>query len=85
MDSDENRADAWYLAISEFLEAHSSEEDAKSPGTLVSALCRVLADAAVGVDDEPRRKVEAIASLTARAMGLNESVVMLKEPSRDVN
>jgi len=82
---DEVRADAWYLAISEFLESQSGEEDAKSPGTLVSALCRVLADAAVGVDADPRRKLEIMAGLTAQAMGLRESVVVVREPSAGLN
>ena len=85
MKIDEVRADAWYLAISEFLESQSGEEDAKSPGTLVSALCRVLADAAVGVDADPRRKLEIMAGLTAQAMGLRESVVVVREPSAGLN
>ena len=85
MKIDEVRADAWYLAISEFLESQSGEEDAKSPGTLVSALCRVLADAAVGVDMDPRRKLEAVAGLTAKAMGLKESVVAVSEATDGLN
>lgn len=85
MKFDVNRSDAWYLAISEFLEANSGDEDARMPGTLVSALCRVLSDAMEGVDSDPQKKIEAVARLTAQAMGLRDPIVIIKYPTDELN
>jgi hypothetical protein len=74
---DNDRADAWYLQISEFLESKAGEEDATAPGSLVTALCRVLADAVEQVDAPDRKKLEAIVRLTAHSMGFEDALLML--------
>ena len=73
----QDRADAWYLAISEFLESKAGDEDVAAPGSLVMALCRVLADAVEQVDAPDRKKIEAVVRLTAQAMGFNDALLML--------
>jgi hypothetical protein len=86
---DQSRSDAWYLAIGDFLEANSGPSDAESPGALIDALCRVLADAADSTGPDPKRKVEMIASLAAHAMGMEDVSVTIREPfgepSRELN
>lgn len=85
MKIDKRRADVWYLAISEFLEANSSEEDAKAPGTLISALCKVMVDAMEGIDVDPQKKVEIITGLTVSSLGLRNPIVIIKYPPDNLN
>lgn len=77
MKVDKDKADAWYLAISEFLESRAGEDDVAAPGSLVTALCRVLADAVEQVDAPDRKKLEAIVRLTAHSMGFDDALLML--------
>lgn len=85
MKVDEARADAWYLAISSFLEEQASSSDAGSPGSLVTALCRVLADAMEGTDGTKEQKLEAVVRLTALALEIEDDFLILKDPSGPVN
>jgi hypothetical protein len=74
---DRERADSWYIAISDFLESNAGCEDVAAPGSLVTALCRVLADAVEQVDEPDRKKLEAIVRLTAHQMGFKDVMLML--------
>lgn len=85
MKIDGRRADEWYFAISEFLESQASDGDAGAPGSLVMALCRVIADAAEAVDVPDAKKVEAITRLTAQAMGFEDVVVLLGKDVPPIN
>ena len=85
MKTDVNRADAWYLAISDFLEENASERDAEVPGSLVAALCRVVSDAMEGVEGTPEQKLEVVVRLSALAMGLNDGFLLMKNPTGSVN
>ncbi|OPZ34828.1 MAG: hypothetical protein BWY99_02419 [Synergistetes bacterium ADurb.BinA166] len=89
MKIDQNRSDAWYLAIGDFLETNSGSKDVESPGALIDALCRVLADASESMGSDPRKKVEMIATLAAHAMGMQDVAVAIREPvgepSRELN
>lgn len=82
---DSDRSDTWYIAISDFLETHCEKADVESPGALVAALCRVLADAVEVIDADPRDKLEIVANLTAQAMGLRNPVVVIREPPSELN
>jgi hypothetical protein len=85
MKVDQARADAWYAAISEFLEEQAGQQDAEAPGSLVSALCRVLADAVESVDGTNEKKLEAVLRLTALALGMEDKFLILKDPTGPVN
>jgi hypothetical protein len=85
MKVDQARADAWYLAISDFLEAQAGQQDADAPGSLVTALCRVLADAMEGVEEPNEKKLEAIVRLAALSLGLEDKFLILKDPTGPVN
>lgn len=85
MKIDQSRADAWYLAISDFLEANAGEQDAAAPGSLVAALCKVLADATEGVEADDFKKFEAIVKLTAMAMDLQDKFIIIKDPQGPLN
>lgn len=78
---DPDRAEAWYQAISEFLESNAGEEDAYVPGSLVVALCKVIADASETVDAPDRKKIQAIAGLISHQIGLNDVVVFFGKDS----
>jgi len=80
MKIDQSRADAWYLAISDFLETQAGDQDAAVPGSLVSALCKVLADAMEGIEADETKKLEVVLKLTALAMGYQEEFLILKDP-----
>lgn len=73
---DPERAEAWYQAISEFLEGHATEEDGECPGALVTALCKVLVDAAEGLDETDERKLEVVARAVARELGFDSAMVV---------
>jgi hypothetical protein len=78
---DPERAEAWYKAISDYLEQNAGNDDAKSPWSLVAALCRVVADATVATDGDDEQKVEAVARLVGAAMGHPDVMVVI---ARDV-
>lgn len=82
---DPERAEAWYEAISDFLEQRAGEEDAESPGSLVTALCRVLVDAAEAVDAPEAKKLEAVAKLVASQMGFDDVLVLLGRDAPNAN
>lgn len=85
MKIDHRRADEWYAAISAFLESQAGDGDAAAPGSLVMALCRVIADASEAVDVPDAKKVEAIARLTAQAMGFDDAIVLLGKDVPPIN
>jgi hypothetical protein len=85
MKVDRERADEWYTAISEYLEEQADQQDAEAPGSLVSALCRVLADAVEGVDGTKEKKLEAVLRLTALALDVEDRFIILKDPTGPVN
>ena len=82
---DEARADAWYEAISDFLEAKAGHKDSEAPGSRVSALCRVLADAIEHTGGTKEQKLEAIVRLTAMALGLEQKFLIIQDPTGDLN
>lgn len=82
---DNDRTDAWYLAISEFLESRAGDEDALCPGSLVTALCRVLADAVEGVRAPDDKRLEAVVRLTAQAMGYEDVLLLLGKDAANRN
>lgn len=85
MKVDDELTDAWYAAISEFLEQQAGQEDAEAPGSLVTALCRVLADAMEGIEGTSEQKLEAVVRLTALSLGLEEKFLILRDPSGTLN
>ena len=85
MKIDNKLADEWYYAISDFLESQVGDEDVSSPGSLVMALCRVLADASEAVDVPDEKRVEAITRLTAQAMGFEDAIVLLGKDVPPIN
>ncbi len=85
MKVDKERADAWYQAISNYLEEQAEQSDAETPWSLVSALCRVLGDALEAVDGTQEQKIEAVARLTAMEMGVEEQFLLLKDPVGPLN
>lgn len=74
---DPERAESWYKAVSDFLEQNVGEGDAKSPWSLVAALCRVVSDAAVAVDGDDEMKIEAVARLVGASMGHPDVMVVV--------
>lgn len=85
MKVNQQRADEWYLVISEFLESRARDDDASNPGSLVMALCRVIADASEAVNVPDAKKVEAITRLTAQAMGFDDAIVLLGNDVPPIN
>jgi hypothetical protein len=81
MKVDEVRADEWYKEISDFLEVKFRVKDAEAPGSRVSALCRVLADAIENTGGTKEQKLEAIVRLTAMALGLEQRFLIVQDPT----
>jgi hypothetical protein len=81
MKVDEVLADEWYKEISDFLEARVQHKDTEAPGSRISALCRVLADAVENADGTREQKLEAIVRLTAMALGLEQKFMIIRDPT----
>ena len=85
MNIDNAKVDQWYGAISAFLESKAGSEDVIAPGSLVTALCRVLVDATEQVDASDRKKLDAIVQLTAHFMGFEDAILLLGKDAESIS
>lgn len=78
---DPDRASEWYAEISGFLERIAGEEDARSPGSLISALCTVLMEAAEAMDESDADRLETVVKLLANQSGYGDVLVFFGRDS----